>query len=177
LTLTLAAVGAVSAQRGAKPFVLDDDVPSQGQTEVVERVLDGDTLIVKGWRERVRLANIDAPEMSHGYGKPGQPFSVKSTEWLAAEIQGRRVELRCVDQDRYGRQVCDVFKGSDHVNKRLVQAGLAWANTANPRYLRDKSVLRAQREAQDAHRGLWADASPTPPWQWRLTCWERGVCK
>lgn len=140
----------------------------------IERVLDGDTVIVRGWRERVRLANIDAPEMSHGYGKPGQPFSVQSTKWLTAAAEGKAgVTARCFEKDRYGRQVCDLVKDGKSLNKELVRAGLAWANTANPRYLRDRTVLDAQIEAREAHRGLWEQPKQTPPWEWRHGCWER----
>lgn len=150
---------------------------SQGSgTVVVEKVLDGDTVIVRGWRERVRLANIDAPEMSHGYGKPGQPYSVQASRWLTQHVEGKKVSLRCVDEDRYGRKVCDLFQGTEHINKSLVRAGLAWANTANPRYLRDRSVLAAQEAARSERLGLWAGSPATPPWEWRKACWERGSC-
>lgn len=133
-------------------------------------------MVVRGVKERVRLANIDAPEMSHGYAKPGQPFSVQATKWLEKRVQGKTVTVRCPDQDRFGRPVCDLYLGGEYVNKQLVSAGLAWANTANPRYLRDTTLLQAQRKAQEAHRGLWASREPTPPWLWRHSCWEKRIC-
>lgn len=143
----------------------------------VERVLDGDTVAVAGWRERVRLANVDAPEMSHGPSKPGQAFSVQSTRWLERELQGKPgVTIRCSDEDRYGRKICDFYREGRHVNKELVRAGMAWANTAKQRYLRDPSVLEAQQEARAARRGLWAEQRPIEPWNWRHECWERSAC-
>ncbi len=145
---------------------------------VVEHVLDGDTVVIRGWKQRVRLANIDAPEMSHGHGKPGQPYSVQATRWLTDRVQLQvGVTIRCVDEDRYQRPVCNLYKGGTHVNKELVLAGLAWANTANPRYLRDRNVLNAQLEARDARRGLWGEPGATEPWRWRHECWERKACK
>ncbi len=45
-----------------------------------------------------------------------------------------------------------------------VSAGMAWAFT---RYLTDPAVARAQVEAQQGRRGLWADPEPIPPWEWR----------
>jgi micrococcal nuclease len=159
--------------------LIEDQAGTQkhaGDAAVVERVLDGDTVILRGDSQRVRLANIDAPEMSHGYGKPGQPFSVQATKWLERKIEGKEVILRCPDQDRYGRRVCVLFLNGEDVNKQLVEAGLAWANTANPRYLRDKTVLDAQHEAQRELRGLWSQPHPTPPWLWRRECWEKQVC-
>lgn len=84
--------------------------------------------------------------------------------------------MRCPDEDRYGRRVCVLLLNGEDVNKELVRRGLAWANTANPRYLRDKSVLDAQREAQRERRGLWAESRPKPPWLWRHECWEKRLC-
>jgi micrococcal nuclease len=147
-----------------------------GVTRVVERVVDGDTVILRGAKERVRLANIDAPEMSHGYGKPGQPFSVEAARWMQRKVQGKAGTLRCPDEDRYGRPVCDLFLNGEHVNKELVRAGLAWANTARPRYVRDQTVFHAQQEARNQRRGLWAQGHPTPPWQCRQECWEKRRC-
>lgn len=143
----------------------------------IERVLDGDTVIARGIRERVRLANIDAPEMSHGYGQPGQPYSVQSTNWLTKKVEGKQVTMRCVDRDHYGRAICDLYLGGEHVNREMARAGMAWANTASARFLRDKSVLAAQREAQAERRGLWsAFHAPVPPWRWRKDCWQGRDC-
>lgn len=174
LVLAFTAPSGASSRRAGS--VQELEPRESGSTVLVEKVLDGDTVIVRGWKERVRLANIDAPEMSHGYGKPGQPYSVQASKWLTNQVEGKRVTLKCVDQDRYGRKVCDLFQGDDHVNKALVRAGLAWANTASARYLRDRTVLQAQHEAQGARRGLWASGQPTAPWQWRRECWDKGVC-
>lgn len=150
---------------------------SGSEQVVVERVMDGDTVAVRGWREHVRLANIDAPEMSHGYGKPGQPFGVQAVNWMTDQVVNKKgVSLRCVDEDRYGRKVCDIFKDGQHVNKELVRAGLAWANTSNRRYLRDRTVLTAQEEARAAHRGLWSHPRPVEPWKWRHECWKARAC-
>ena len=47
---------------------------------------DGDTVTVlraDRSQSKVRLANIDAPETSHGRCKPGQPYSSQSTQLLA----------------------------------------------------------------------------------------------
>lgn len=114
--------------------------------------------------------------MAHGHGQPGQPFSVQSTKWLTQQVQGKSVSVRCLDEDRYGRQVCDLFLRGEHVNRELVRAGFAWANTASARYLRDKTILDVQREAQAQRRGLWADGQPVAPWKWRKECWRGGLC-
>lgn len=159
--------------------LIDSPAPKHqavGESFRVEKVLDGDTVILRGTSQRVRLANVDAPEMSHGYGRPGQPFAVQATKWMQRAVEGKEVGIRCPDEDRYGRRVCVLLVNGEDVNKQLVRQGLAWANTANPRYLRDRTVLDAQREAQRERRGLWAQPRPTPPWLWRHECWEKRLC-
>jgi endonuclease YncB( thermonuclease family) len=173
--LILAALAATvfhscAAQNAAAPAQAPADAAP------IAGVIDGDTVILKGSRDRVRLADVDAPEMGHGHGRPSQPFAARATGWLRQKVQGRRVTLHCPDQDKYGRRVCVVFLDGENVNQALVRAGLAWANTAQPRYLRDKTLLDAQRDAQAARAGLWAQARPTPPWEWRWKCWEKAVC-
>ena len=155
------------------PAITGLNTVAAGEVRVTS-VLDSDTVVVNGMQQRVRLANIDAPEMSHGYGKPGQPFSVQARDWLARALENRPgVTMKCADEDRYGRAVCDFYSDEAHVNKELVRAGLAWANTANKRYLRDRSVFDAQVEAQAARKGLWSAPKTTAPWDWRHGCWER----
>ena len=147
------------------------------QHVTVERVLDGDTVAVRGWEQHVRLASVDAPEMSHGYGKPGQPFSVAAQHWLSAQLLGAPdVTISCVDEDRYRRPVCNFYRGSVHINRELIAVGLAWANTANKRYLRDASLIQVQQEARERRRGVWSQGDPIEPWKWRDDCWKQKQC-
>lgn len=144
---------------------------------VVSAALDGDTVVVQGVEQRVRLASIDAPETAHGRSRPGQAYSSAAQKWLERELVGRRgVAMRCVDEDRYGRSVCEFHRDGQNINREMVRAGLAWAYTANRRYVRDPQVISAQREATQARRGLWAQAVAVPPWEWRKTCWTQGQC-
>lgn len=132
----------------------------------VVSVTDGDTIVVGGGT-RVRLASIDAPEVSHGYGKPSQPFGQAAKVALIQLLAGGRVSIDCVDTDRYGRAVCNVYQGQVNVNRALVQQGLAWANTSRPSYLRDGEMLALQIQARQANRGLWSEPNPVAPWAWR----------
>ena len=34
-------------------------------------------------------------------------------------------------------------------------------------YSDDVSLAKAEQDARDAQRGLWADSKPIPPWDWR----------
>lgn len=143
---------------------------------VVKRVLDGDTVEISNMKQHVRLASIDAPEGSHGYGKPGQPFSQASTQHLEHLLARGPVTMACYDEDRYSRPVCELFVSGVSANKQMVIDGMAWANTsARGRYLRDRSLLVAQSQAAAAKKGIWSQ-SAIEPWNWRSDCWKNKVC-
>lgn len=140
----------------------------------VIHVDDGDTVVAMtdaGEKVTVRLASIDAPETIKNRCKPGQAFSQKAKEALSDMVLGRTIQFACHDVDRYGRQVCDLVLDSTTASRELVRMGLAWANTSNPRYLRDKSLPELESRARSAHLGLWSATDSVPPWEWRHTVW------
>nr|MBF0683312.1 thermonuclease family protein [Pseudomonas sp.] len=97
----------------------------------VERVLDGDTVLLDTGTRRhrtVRLASIDAPE-ARKPDRPGQPFAQSSKQALADLVQGRRVTASCYETDSYERDICELLLPDGRsVNRAMVQAGMAWAN-------------------------------------------------
>nr|ECK9641383.1 hypothetical protein [Salmonella enterica subsp. enterica serovar Enteritidis] len=126
----------------------------------VIRVLDGDTIEVLQDKKpvRIRLANIDAPEKKQAFGR-------WSANQLKALLAGQSVTVSYTQTDRYGRIIGHVFttNGTD-ASRFMVQSGAAWVYE---RYNVDESLPALQREAQEQKRGLWADANPVPPWEWR----------
>jgi endonuclease YncB( thermonuclease family) len=131
---------------------------------VVFVVIDGDTVLFKpdsyGAASRaflkIRLANIDAPEKD-------QPYGEAATRALSALLLNQRVEVTTVATDTYGRTIALIQLGDVQVNSELVRRGLAWASAYRSR----AEFKAAQREAQQASRGLWREDSPMPPWVWR----------
>ena len=126
----------------------------------VIRVLDGDTIEVLQDKKpvRIRLANIDAPEKKQAFGR-------WSANQLKALLAAQSVTVTYTQTDRYGRIIGRVFttNGTD-ASRFMVQSGAAWVYE---RYNVDESLPALQREAQEQKRGLWADANPVPPWEWR----------
>jgi endonuclease YncB( thermonuclease family) len=126
----------------------------------VVSVRDGDTLTVLIDRQqvRVRLTEIDAPEL-------GQPFGKRSRQSLSELCFGKTAELEVRDADRYGRTLARVTCAGTDANAEQVRRGYAWTYT---RYAGPDSPLHAlQEEARAARRGLWKDPVPVPPWNWR----------
>lgn len=135
---------------------------------VVVGVADGDTLtILDAGKEqhRVRLAQIDAPEIQHGAKKPAQAFGERSRQSLAQLTYGFQARAECADSnDQYGRNICRISVQGTDVNLVQVQRGMAWVYV---QYAKDPAYFRAEAEARRARAGLWADPSPVPPWDWR----------
>ncbi len=126
----------------------------------VVAVHDGDTVTVLENKRtlRVRLTDIDAPEL-------GQPYGKRAKGSLSGLCFSKPAELEIRGRDRYGRLLARLKCAGVDANAEQVRRGLAWVYT---RYARADSPLHAvQLEAQAARRGLWADPAPTPPWEWR----------
>ncbi len=150
---------------------------------VVEYVDDGDTFIarIEGQRFRIRLSDIDAPEVNHCKTKSlevcllkGQPYGVDGGDFLRSVVLDRAVTLRCTGYDgRYQRNVCRVYAGNMDVNLELVARGLAWFNT---KYSRDAAIKDVESRARVGRLGFWSTTSPVQPWVWRDNCWKHRVC-
>lgn len=127
-------------------------------------ITDGDTLRVKCnapnlGELRVRLAEIDAPERR-------QPFGSKAKDALSDLAMGRVAKIIQVDVDRYARVVARVEPvGQPEVNFEMVRLGYAWCY---PKYReRTEECRSAEQTARDSKAGLWVDAIPTAPWEFR----------
>lgn len=142
----------------------------------VIHVADGDTVTVltdAKTEVRVRLAGIDAPEVAHrseSSGSASQAYGDASRRALRGLVHGRQVEMTCRSKDRYGRFVCILRLDGGDVGEQQIRAGMAWHflryAADQPSAERDRYAA-AEREARAARRGLWADAAPVPPWEWR----------
>ena len=131
-------------------------------TGKVVGVADGDTLTVLTPQKRqvkVRLDQIDAPEN-------GQAWGQRSRQTLSRYAYGKTVRVEVSGKDRYGRSIGRVSSGGVDVNEAMVRDGAAWAYRD---YLEDKTLLRVERDARDARRGLWSQPSSqiTAPWAYR----------
>lgn len=122
-------------------------------------VTDGDTLTVLHNNKpvKIRLAEIDAPEKK-------QPFGMRSKQSLSDLCFNARAEVKPSATDRYARTVARVSCAGKDASAAQLQAGMAWVYV---KYSTDKSLLAIQEEARVAHRGLWSEPAPVPPWEWR----------
>jgi endonuclease YncB( thermonuclease family) len=135
-------------------------------TGKVVSVTDGDTVRVldaANVQHKVRLDGIDAPER-------GQPFGTVARDRLAALVMGKAVTVHSDGRDKWGRTLGRIEIEGQDVNRRMVDDGMAWHYV---KFSKDARLAAAERAARAAKRGLWADAKPVPPWEWRAGEKER----
>jgi endonuclease YncB( thermonuclease family) len=127
----------------------------------VTHVTDGDTIWLRpaggGAVLQVRLQGIDAPEICQAAGR-------QARDALAARLLHQSVEIDVRAQDKYERTLARVsFNGQD-VGSWLVADGWAWSSGfrrhAGP-------YAQEQRAARGDRRGLWSEAAPLEPRNFR----------
>lgn len=129
-------------------------------TGLVVSVHDGDTLtvLVEKQQVKVRLAEIDAPELRQAFGN-------RSRQSLAKLCFQEQAKVELIARDRYGRSVGKVNCRETDAGAHQVATGMAWVFD---RYApKDSKLYGLQVGARAAKRGLWADNEPIPPWEWR----------
>jgi endonuclease YncB( thermonuclease family) len=142
--------------------VLPAGLLAQTMAGRVVAVADGDTftlLTANKQQVKVRLHGIDCPEKKQPYGAAAKAFTSRA-------VFGQMVEVRSSKKDRWGRLLGTVWyqHGQQNLNENLLAAGLAWHFK---KYDRQPRWAQLERQARAERRGLWQDASPIAPWQWR----------
>jgi len=129
-------------------------------------VSDGDTLMlltVDRQRVRIRLQGIDAPEDRQAFGQ-------RAKQALSDMTFRQRATAQCPRLDRFQRQVCTVTVDGVDVGLQQLARGMAWHFV---RYAPEQpsaqraAYAQAESQARSARRGLWQDAAPVPPWEFR----------
>ncbi len=132
----------------------------------VVALADGDTITVldsNKQQHKVRIAGIDAPEKR-------QPHGQSSKDSLASMVFRQQVTILWSKRDRYGRVIGKVVVGGRDAGLEQVSRGMAWHYKA---YMREQSsadqerYAQAEQEARTRTRGLWKDANPVAPWDYR----------
>ena len=129
---------------------------------MVLAVPQGDTLelLHEGTVVLVQLQDVDAPEMSQPYGAQAQAL-------MASLALGKtaRVITTGIPQPGILQKAKIALSSGLNLSHELLKAGLGWWDrVAAPD---DDSLWKLEREARIEHRGLWEDADPIPPWEWR----------
>lgn len=165
LRLAVTAAAAAALLLAAPPALAKGELSGR-----VDRVVDGDTLIVDG--TRVRLFGIDAPESKQSCDRDGGAYAcgAASKEALERRIGASPVRCAVKSNDMYNRSVAICYappqdgSGADaagDLNAWMVSNG--WA-VSYRRY--SKAYAPLEEEAQAARRGIWAGTFEVPD-AWR----------
>lgn len=141
-------------------FLYTITIAQKIHTGKVTAVKDGDTIemLVNGKPMRIRLFGVDAPEK-------GQPFGEKSKQFTANLCFGKVVKAREISKDQYRRVVAEIsLPDNTSLNYKLLQAGLVWHYK---NFSKNEVWAAAERKAKKEKLGLWKDAHPIAPWDWR----------
>ena len=99
------------------------------QSGKVIKVYDGDSITIaaklpyddsKYYRFSVRLNGIDTPEIK-GKNEDEKEAAKNAREALSKLILNKKVILKNVDNEKYGRILADVYLGEIHINDWLIQ--------------------------------------------------------
>lgn len=148
--------------------VLAASLPAGAATLIgkVVGVSDGDTITVLDAgkvQHKIRLAGIDAPEKAQAFGQ-------SSKEHLSDSVFGKQVQVEFSKTDKYGRIVGKVLVNGMDANLQQVRSGMAWhyKEYMGEQTSADRaSYAQAESFAKSSQQGLWRDAKPMPPWEWR----------
>jgi micrococcal nuclease len=140
------------------PFLASGAVAAGTIEGTVVRVVDGDTIHVQltDRVEKLRYIGVNTPEIHHP-SKGEEPGGREAAEVNRGLVGGRRVrlELDVQTRDRYGRLLAYVWVGDTMINAELVRLGYAQVMTVPPNVRYQDLFVKLQRQARDAHRGLW----------------------
>ncbi len=104
------------------------------------------------------------------YDESGKAFGDRSRQNLSGLVTGKEVTVAWSKRDRYGRIVGLVSINGRDICLEQIKAGMAGQykyyqseQTAEDR----KLYADAEAGARESRLGLWTDANPIPPWDFR----------
>lgn len=126
----------------------------------VIKVYDGDTIRVcdeHGYKYKVRLSAIDAPEKD-------QPFGAEASEKLRELVMGKNVVIKGAGIGVWGRLIGVVYIGDTNANQKMIESGLAWHYKE---YDQSETLTKLEATARKKKLGLWSDEKALAPWVFR----------
>jgi endonuclease YncB( thermonuclease family) len=111
-------------------------------------IIDGDTFMavdVRGKRHKLRLQDVDCPELSQRNGPEARAF-------VQAKVGKDYVRVQLRGRDRYARHLARIRVGHEDLALALVKAGLAYPLKSGARF--QFAALGARIARKGVHRGF-----------------------
>lgn len=134
--------------------------PATAKKHTVTRVVDGDTVDLSNGT-RTRILGVNTPETKDPR-KPVEYYGKEASAFTEKMLTGQTVLIQPGTQptDRYGRLLAWIWlEDGRFYNALLVAEGFAQVATYSDNPEHADMLRLCQREAMEAKRGLWADAS------------------
>ncbi len=143
-------------QPGGRAETVEITPVSNRYRHQVDYVYDGDTLVLENG-ERVRLLNINAPEISSRH-RDGEQGGEAAKIWLKQQIGKQPIYLRFDKEkrDKYDRLLAHIFLENErHLNAEILEQGLAALTVHPPNLLYIDEMRVAQQVAITKRKGIW----------------------
>jgi len=127
----------------------------------VERVIDGDTIVLPG-DVKIRYLLVNAPETTNGHA---DCYGANAAQFNSDLVLGKTVQLDydTACQDMFGRTLAYVSVDGQDVNRLLIERGYACVLHIPPDGDARADEFKAlEAAARAAKRGLWAACDPIP---------------
>jgi micrococcal nuclease len=138
-------------------------IPQNEFSAQITVVEDGDSFeVITAEKKKImiRLFAVDCPE-------DGQAFSTKAKQFVEAQCRNKTLKIVKNTTDPRGRLVADVYLPDGRsLAKELLKAGYAWHYK---QYSDDKELDKLEQEARKQKKGLWNEANPMSPWDYRVS--------
>ncbi len=123
-------------------------------------ITDGDT--IKLGKERIRLIEIDAPEMAQKcYDKNNNSYlcGVMSKNFLLDLVKSKEVFCKYNKRDIYSRILGNCYVGNESINEKMVANGMAVVFSYSKF---DEILKKLQEEAKSKKVGIWQGSFELP---------------
>jgi micrococcal nuclease len=139
----------------------DPGSPCGPRAAMVERVIDGDTIVVGGG-VKIRYLLVNTPEATDGHD---QCYGANAARFNADLVLGRAIQLdydvQC--EDAFGRTLAYVTVDGEDVNRLLIERGYGCVLHIPPDGDARAGEFQAlQAAARSTGRGLWGACDPIP---------------
>lgn len=126
----------------------------------VVSVQDGDsyTILHNGFKQRVRLVHVDAPELS-------QPMGTFVREQMNKLLYRKKVKIERVGVDQHRRWLVKMWVDGQALDSLLIRRGWGWYYPSKG--ASDRLLMQMELIAKNMQSGVWSCERPVPPWIWR----------
>jgi endonuclease YncB( thermonuclease family) len=142
-------------------FFLCAQVYAQTLTGKVIAIKDGDTVVVldaENTQTTLRLAEVDCPEKA-------QAFGTRAKQFTSDAVYLKQIKYEVTDTDRYGRSIAKIYYDDNkYLSAEIIKHGFGWQYK---QYSTSKLLAKLEQEARQNKRGLWVDANPIYPSDFR----------